>query len=295
MVSYDKFKSLTDKQKEEIKCLVDEVHKFDNTKKDPYLSNQFNYYPDMPAFIVARENEKMIGFLMLYADGEPNESVDVFLIVSPKMRKQGIGTKLWQIGRVILREYGYSQWEFISEGGFLDANPLFLNKLCLLADPEPEYQMRLSQKSQRLEKIQKDLKIRPLEKNDILAIVPIYIEAFPDSSAKEAQTYLTMGLADKNNRNFVLLFKDSAVGCCSIDISSKEEYYLYGLFIAKNFRNKGFARTFITEIVEYFEESNESQKTFVLAVDGSNTAAFHLYKKLGFEIESKVYYLSEVN
>lgn len=292
-MEYEKVSALTDIQKKEIEQLIERVHEFDGSKKDPYLNNQFNYYPQMPSFFLARSAGELVGFVMLYADGNYTESVDVFMVVAPQNRHQKIGTKLWQNAHRVLREFGYQKWEFIAEKGFLDSNPNFLNNKNLIADPESEYQMRLDRGKQEFENTRTDLAIRLLESEDISKVVPIYTESFPESSAKEAVTYLTKGLADIANENFVLIYDKEIVGCCSVDISKENEYYLYGIFIAKKYRNQGFAYNFIIKVINWLNNENSYRRTCLLAVDGSNSIAMRLYKSIGFEVETEVYYLYE--
>ncbi|EJF00795.1 GNAT family N-acetyltransferase [Liquorilactobacillus mali] len=290
-MEYAESKNLTDRQRLEVKQLVEEVHEFDGSKKAPYLSNQFNFYPQMPTFFSAKSAGKLVGFVMLYADGDTTESVDVFMIVAPQNRRQKMGTKLWQNAYRVLREFGYQKWEFIAEKSFLDSNPDFLTNLSLEADADPEYQMRLSKNEQEFMVTRADLEVRPLESKDIPTLVPIYTESFPESSANEAATYLTKGLADAANKNFVLVYDKKIVGCCSVDVSAEVEYYLYGVFVAKKYRNKGFARNLIVKVINWFPANDLQRRDCVLAVDGSNPIALHLYKSIGFKAETEVYYL----
>lgn len=292
-MEYKKAKELTAVEKREVTHLIEKVHEHDGSKKDPYLSSQFNYYPQMPTFFSARSAGKLVGLIMLYADGDHNESVDVFMTVAPQNRHQKIGTRLWQNAYQVLREFGYQNWEFITEKSFLDNNPDFLNNWGLIADPEPEYQMRLNKTKQKFTVTRTNLKIRLLELEDVPMVIPIYTESFSDSSAKEAEKYLRKGLADEANKNFVLIYDKKIVGCCAVDISAKNEYYLYGIFVAKKYRKQGFARTLIIKIIKRFSTKNLDSRDYVLAVDGSNSIALHLYRSIGFEVETEVYYLYE--
>ncbi|WP_317634841.1 hypothetical protein [Xylocopilactobacillus apicola] len=44
---------------------------------------------------MAAKGDTFVGFAMLYADEEPNSSVEICLNVAPKFRYQGMSTEIW--------------------------------------------------------------------------------------------------------------------------------------------------------------------------------------------------------
>ncbi|MDF7638713.1 hypothetical protein PT285_04785 [Lactobacillus sp. ESL0791] len=80
--------NLTNIQKTEVNELMEKIHQHDGTCKDPYLSNQYSYFPEMPIFISAYESGALVGFVMIYADEKPNEEVDLYVEVLPEKRRQ---------------------------------------------------------------------------------------------------------------------------------------------------------------------------------------------------------------
>lgn len=132
---------LTSQQHNQANALIQQVQEHDQSHRDPYLSNQFNVFSDMPAFFLASDHHELVGLLTLYADEDPSGSVDVTLNVLPKWRRQGVAFQLWQAAKKTLSWYGYHQVEFLTEQGFLDQAPKLLTNMQLQLDPVHEFQM----------------------------------------------------------------------------------------------------------------------------------------------------------
>ncbi|HBG91215.1 MAG TPA: hypothetical protein DDW47_03910, partial [Lactobacillus acetotolerans] len=59
--------NLSKKELEEANDLINQVEGYDHTYRRPYLSNQYNYFPDMPSFVLYYNEKQLIGLLTLYA------------------------------------------------------------------------------------------------------------------------------------------------------------------------------------------------------------------------------------
>ncbi len=70
-----------------------------------------------------------------------------------------------------------------------------------------------------------------------------------------------------------------------------DTYYIFGLFIAEKYQNRGLGTYFIKWVMKILLESDP--KAFVIGVDESNKIAHHLYLKVGFKDQTKVVYLSK--
>lgn len=284
----EQFTQLTQNHIEDIHLLSQAVHAYDHTHKDAYLSNQYNYFPEMPTFVLGYEKKSLIGFAMLYADGNLDEVVEISLMVHPSARRKRIGTAIKQRAFEILKKFGYHKVQYLTERDFLVANPDFINKNQLVVDDEFEYQMRFEKEPVSVES-KMGVGVRRMQQADVLQLVPSYINAFPHLTASAAEQYLQESLEDTSIETYVLLYENQAIGYCAVDNGGY--YYIFGLFVDVEYRNRGFGAQFMQLIMRelYLQEA----KPFVIGVEGDNNRAHYLYQKLGFEDETVLEYLTE--
>lgn len=268
-----------------VQHLISKVHEYDQTFRDPYLSNRFNYFSDMPALFLALNRQELIGLLTLYADEDSSGSVDVTLNVVPAWRRQGVAKQLWQAARPVLQQYGYHDAEFLVEKAFLTAAPNFLANTELAADPVSEFQMTLKVNSHH--ERDTDLDVAALQAADIPALLPAYVDAFPDSNKEEANRYLTENLQSHSSCGYVCRYQGKLIGYCAVDFGEYD--YLFGLFIAKNYRGQGLGSRFIAQLTQQLAAVRHH--SFKLAVESDNPAAHHVYRKANFKDESEIFYL----
>lgn len=279
--------SLSNQQKREITQLLSEIHQTDETFRDPYLSNQFNYFAKMPAFLLVYEQEWLIGFTMLYADGTVDEPAELYINVRPKYRKKGLATLMLHRARAILSSYGYQKITYVSEKKFLQKNPEFLQKNGLTVK-ESEYQMRaldISQKNSK-ELANSTLVIREMQKEDIDALILLQIEAFA-TSKEESKKYVTESYKDPSTLTFVLEYEEQVIGYSAVD--NGQEYYFFGLSIASAYQNHGYGTFLVQTMMEILWQ--QQTKNFVLGVEKENLPAIHVYQNAGFHIETEIVYL----
>lgn len=281
---------ITLNSQELIKCqkLIEKVHQFDQTYSDPYLSNTYNYFAQMPTFVLAYVGQELVGLVMLYADEKPNEMVDIYVLVDPDFRRQKIASKMIIAAKKILNKYGYTNFCFPCEKNFLNRNPYFLTKTRLNLIADTEYNMATTQpiKIKQTDQLNQVLKVVSLKKQDVKQVAQLYSKAFSESISVSVK-YIVQSLANEQIKSFILLFHDEIVGYCTVDRGKVD--YLFGLFIADNWQKQGFGSYFIKKIMALLQAQG-SQK-FVLDVDIDNNCAIQAYKNAGFKIRSKNIYL----
>ena len=282
--------NLSDKEQRQANELTERVQKADRTYSDFYLSNQFNYFQDMPTFILAYDENKLVGLTMLYADEEPEEEVEVNLEVDPEFRRQGIATRMFEHAKRIMVQYGYYKWEFVSEKVFLEKNPGFLKKVGLkIVLEDSDYYMRTAEPAliEKNDKLKQVLVVKPLTINYVAQVAKKHSRAFGED-VETSTKYIKNSLADKNTKSFILLKVNEVAGYCAVDHGENEEYF-FGLFIDKPFRGQRFGTFFIKKMMAILQK--EGSRVFALNVEISNKAAIHIYEKAGFKILSKTLYL----
>ena len=282
--------NLNEKEQRQANELTERVKKADKTYSDFYLSNQFNYFQDMPTFILAYDENKLVGLTMLYADEEPEEEVEVNLEVDPEFRRQGIATRMFEHAKRIMVQYGYYKWEFVSEKVFLEKNPGFLKKVGLkIVLEDSDYYMRTAEPAliEKNDKLKQVLVVKPLTINYVAQVAKKHSRAFGED-VETSTKYIKNSLADKNTKSFILLKGNEVAGYCAVDHGENEEYF-FGLFIDKPFRGQRFGTFFIKKMMAILQK--EGSRVFALNVEISNKAAIHIYEKAGFKILSKTLYL----
>ena len=282
--------NLNEKEQRQANELTERVQKADKTYSDFYLSNQFNYFQDMPTFILAYDENKLVGLTMLYADEEPEEEVEVNIEVDPEFRRQGIATGMFEHSKRIMVQYGYHKWEFVTEKVFLEKNPDFLKNCNLtVVKEDSDYYMRTAEPAliEKTDKLKQVLVVKPFTINYVAQVAKKHSRAFGED-VETSTKYIKNSLADKNTKSFILLKGNEVAGYCAVDHGENEEYF-FGLFIDKPFRGQGFGTFFIKKMMAILQK--EGSRVFALNVEISNKAAIHIYEKAGFKILSKTLYL----
>ena len=271
-------------------ALTKRIHQADNTYSDIYLSNKYNYFGDMPTFVLAYEGQKLIGLTMLYADDGPAEEVEVNLVVDPEFRRHHVASKMWKRAKQIMLQYGYHKWEFPTEKAFLAKNPEFLTNCKLTAVKEDsDYYMRTEQPLPlaKTDKLNQILAVKLLTEKYVDQVAKAHSHAFGDEIATSTK-YVKNALADKDTISFLLLKGNEVAGYCAVDHGDNEDYF-FGLFIDKPFRGQGFGTFFIKKMIVILQK--EGSRVFALNADVENKAAIHIYEKAGFKILSETLYL----
>ena len=281
---------LNEKEIRQANELTEKVKKADKTYSNFYLSNQFNYFQDMPTFILAYDENKLVGLTMLYADECPEEEVEVNLEVAPEFRRQGIATRMFEHAKRIMVQYGYHKWVFVTEKVFLEKNPSFLKNMSLKVVPEDsDYYMRTVEPVmiEKTDKLNQVLAVKPLTMSCVDQVAKAHSRAFGED-VETSTKYIKNSLADKKTKSFILLKVNEVAGYCAVDHGENEDYF-FGLFIDKPFRGKGFGTFFIKMMMIILQK--EGSKVFALNVEVSNKAAIHVYERAGFKILSETLYL----
>ncbi|MDF7638712.1 GNAT family N-acetyltransferase [Lactobacillus sp. ESL0791] len=282
---------LTGAEQHDVKMLMQQIHQHDQTYRDPYLSNQFNYFSEMPAFILAYEGTLLIGLAVIYADEKPHEEVEVFVEVLPERRRQGIAKKLIRLVKKILAEYGYYDIFYLSEQNFLRQSKSFIANNHLVPDPANSAYYLQTTKIPRLAvaaSLKRELTVEKIKESEIPEVVAIYKEVFGESR-QVATNYVTQEYHDSLTISLVLKKQGKIVGYCSIDLV--KDAYFYGLFVAKKYQGRGYGSYFMQKMMELLQAKGIT--TFALDVELDNQRALHAYQKLGFEIKTKIVYLKE--
>ena len=274
---------LSDKEKNAALAIVKECNQVDLSYRIPYLDNNYNDNPNMPAFVLAFEDEALVAFLTIYAD-EPHEA-EVSIYVAPSYRCQGIANALLSEFKKIAKRYQLIKVHYVSETNFLDQHPDFWN----------EYSTNLEENEIWLEQDSCQFYLEDLSDIEVALADLSLISDIANFQSQEFGTTLTC--AEKYAREAVLdetcrlyvLRKDGRVrASCSVDVSLGTNY-LFGLAVEKGYQGQGLGSYLVKYILNDLHKING--RLCQIVVEVVNTGALRLYQRLGFEKKSEIVYL----
>ena len=279
--------NLTNNQIKSIEKLLKKVHSFDHTFRIPYLSSDYNFDKDMPAFFLAyNDAHDLIGLLATYAD---SKDVEIQLKVDPDFRRQEVARRLYQTFLHETKAYDLNTVSFVTEEVFLDKNPDLIKNLNLIRYESEELQLSRKYKKEDLDKSLEDtdLIFEKASLKDVDELTQLMHEAF-DSDIDIAKRYNIASIESDTVGIYVLRNDRDIISRVSVDFAS-DVNYMYSVATKKEYLRQGHAYTLLAKTIKEFENINT--KDFQIAVDADNTKAKNLYEKLGFTVDTKILYL----
>ena len=269
---------LSDKEKNAALAIVKECNQVDLSYRIPYLDNNYNDNPNMPAFVLAFEDEALVGFLSIYAD-EPHEA-EVSIYVAPSYRCQGIANALLSEFKKIAKRYQLIKVHYVSETNFLDQHPDFWNEYSTNLE---ENEIWLEQDSCQfyLEDLS-DIEVALADLSLISDIANFQSQEF-GSTLTCAEKYAREAVLDETCRLYVLRKDGRVRASCSVDVSLGTNY-LFGLAVEKGYQGQGLGSYLVKYILNDLHKINGRLCQIVVVV--VNTGALSLYQRLGFEKKS---------
>ena len=279
------YSALPEKEKQVLFELVQECNKTDGGYRLPYLDNNYNVDPEMPAFFLAEMDGRTIGFLSVYAD-EPGQA-EVSLYVLPAYRRQGVANKLLAAFSKVADKYELTEIEYVAEQAFLNEQSDFARRFDY---QEGEAEIWLAQPAQTF----------PLEEREGIEVLQGSLGLAEEIATFQSQVFETpLNVALKYAREAVssafsllyILKKDHrVVASVSVDTDFGTNYF-FGLAVDQDFQGQGLGSYLLLASMQDLNKLNEQE--FQIVVEKQNTRALKLYKKLGFKEMTEVVYLKE--
>ena len=279
---------LTEKERKAAKALIASCQAYDQTFREPYLSNMLNFNPNMPAFFLYYQEGELLGLLTVYAD---DEDVEVSILVDPSHRREGIARATYRSFEKELASYLIRSVTFQTERVFLDQHPDLASHWGLVEDEETETWLGRDRTPYALDS-RSDVKVLLAEPSYLDAIAHLHHQAFSDAeeTLEVSRRYITEALEDSDSLLYILLKEGQVIGVCTVDLSGNSNY-LYGLAVAEAYRGQGYGSYLAKSVVNQLIEQND--KSFQIAVEDSNVGAKRLYEKIGFVKQTQVVFLKQ--
>ena len=279
---------LTEQERKAAKALIASCQAYDQTFREPYLSNMLNFNPNMPAFFIYYQKGELLGLLTVYAD---DEDVEVSILVDPSHRREGIARAMYRSFEKEMASYPIRSVTFQTERVFLDGHPDLASHWGLVEDEETETWLGRDRTSYALDS-RSDVKVLLADPVYVEEIAQLHYQAFSDAeeTLEVSRRYITEALKDSDGLLYILLKEAQVIGVCTVDLSGNSNY-LYGLAVAEAYRGQGYGCYLAKSVVNQLIEKND--KAFQIAVEDSNVAAKRLYEKIGFVKQTQVVYLKQ--
>ena len=277
---------LTEKERKAAKALIASCQAYDQTFREPYLSNMLNFDPNMPAFFLYYQEGELLGLLTVYAD---DEDVEVSILVDPSHRRQGVGRAMYRSFEKEMVAYPIRSVTFQTERVFLDRHPDLASHWGVVEDEETETWLGRDKTPYALDS-RSDVKVLLADPAYVEEIAQLHHQAFsdPEETLDVSRRYITEALKDSDGLLYILLKEAQVIGVCTVDLSGNSNY-LYGLAIAEAYRGQGYGSYLAKSVVNQLIAHND--KPFQIAVEDSNIGAKLLYKNIGFVKQTQVVYL----
>ena len=279
------YSALPEKEKQVLFELVQECNNVDGGYRLPYLDNNYNAEPEMPAFFLVEMDGQTIGFLSVYAD-EPGQA-EVSLYVLPSYRRQGVANLLLAAFAKVADKYELTEIEYVAELVFLNGHPDFARRFDYQED---EAEIWLAQSAQTF----------PLEEREEIEVLLGSLDLAEEIAVFQSQVFETpLDVALKYAREAVssgssmlyILKKDGrVVASVSVDTDFGTNYF-FGLAVDQDFQGQGLGSYLLLASMQDLNKLNERE--FQIVVEKQNSRALKLYKKLGFKEMTEVVYLKE--
>ena len=228
---------LTDKERKEAKVLIASCQAYDQTFREPYLSNMLNFDPNMPAFFLYYQEGELLGLLMVYAD---DVDVELSILVHPNHRCQGIARALIKSFKEETASYSIQSVTFQTERVFLDRHPDLASHWGLIENEETETWLGRDRTPYVLDS-RSDVKVLLAEHSYLEEITQLHHQAFSDAeeTLEVPHRYIAEALKDSSSLLYILLKEGQVIGVCTVDLSGNSNY-LYGLAVVEAYRGKGY-------------------------------------------------------
>ena len=279
---------LTEKERKVAKVLIASCQAYDQTFREPYLSNMLNFDPNMPAFFLYYQEGELLGLLMVYAD---DVDVELSILVHPNHRCQGIARALIKSFKEETASYSIQSVTFQTERVFLDRHPDLASHWGLIENEETETWLGRDRTPYVLDS-RSDVKVLLAEHSYLEEITQLHHQAFSDAeeTLEVPHRYIAEALKDSSSLLYILLKEGQVIGVCTVDLSGNSNY-LYGLAVVEAYRGKGYGSYLAKSVVNQLIAQND--KSFQIAVEDDNIGAKRLYEKIGFVKQTQVVYLNE--
>lgn len=253
------------------------------------LSNELNFDPELPCFYLLYNPEnagELIAFLSVFAP--LSDEAEIYACTAPAWRRQGCFNVLLEAALHTLWEYGIDNVLFVHE-------PVSANVPAVLETLDTvylysEYLMSLPEASAFAgTALPQELTLLPASEEDLDGLTALHALAF-EEEAGEARRFLTNVFSSSASRAQKLVNTASGelIGICCFTIG-RNEISIFSVAVHPAHHRRGYGAVMLKALIGRFS-CDYPKHSVTLEVNSRNTAAFSLYRRLGFEITTQLDY-----
>jgi RimJ/RimL family protein N-acetyltransferase len=281
---------LDEKQKAEVRELVQECLKSDGLERSLYLSNDNNYYNDLKCFSLLYKNNKLVSILSIEQPNELEAEISAYTL--PLERKKGYFRLLLKKAMEELESFQINKVfivvESLSKDGLQTMEHIGTNytksEYLLYFDIDTFYGSNTSFNLYD----NGSIKIENTKKSELKNIAKHCTKIFNSTLDDE---YELLSYVNESSDCFSLsIFKEKRfIGICNISFN-QESAFIFGFGILPNYQGMGYGKQSLTMITKILKD--KGLKKISLHVGSDNRKAYSLYKNFGFQISTQYDYYS---
>jgi ribosomal protein S18 acetylase RimI-like enzyme len=282
-----KTKILSDHQRAQVRILEKECRYQDGTKRELFLSNEFNYYKEMNCFFLLFQKSELIAVLTIFSPTE--RAAEISAQVMPDHRRKGCFSMLLASARKELQKFQIEEILFVHETESMAGKGIISKWNADLA--HSEYHLRFEKREkERIRADEEDLFVRLAEENDLPRMADLDAAVFGESGEASAKI-VTEAFYNDSILSFCIFYGSQLIGNCNVNLEG-QSLSLFGLCIAPAYQRRGFGRFFLNHVIDMLGEYSGE---ITLEVDSNNKKAYDLYLQNGFSLMTQYDYYKVKN
>ncbi len=264
----------------EIRALEEKCREHDGLKAAVFLSNEINFDPNISCFFTCYEEQTLVGFLSLFVPTQAEAEVSAFTL--PEYRKTGVFHSLLAAAREELKRYEVKRLLFVCEPQSAAAKAVITHYGAKYEFSE--YLMHFD----RVTALPAPgaVALRAAARNDLSALISLSTRTFGDDEA-EARSMLEKSMDSPEIDCYSALLNGRIIGMCNVNREG-EELSIFGVGVEQDLQGKGYGRQMLSALLR--ELCEKETRKITLEVNSENAAAYHLYKAIGFSVETQFDY-----
>ncbi len=276
------FNQLTPELNFEIKAFMMQCENFDKVSSCLQLQSDFNNFKEMPCWLIEKIDDQIIAVCSIFAVN--TFEAELSTVVAPSHRHHGIGKKLVREAKRILKDYGYKQILYVCDDDSVSGRA-FIDTF-LTRHHHTAYTLQYINRGEHPRATR--LLVSKAYERDLDNIIQINVNAFEDDYEVAAQ-FITSTFMSPTQTAYVGQLNYKPI--CTLMLGNENgNYSINGVAVLKAFQGQGYAKELIQDVL--FGLRNEEQPV-IIEIDNTNSPAFHLYQKLGFEASQVIIYYVE--
>jgi len=277
------YKHLTPELDFEIKAFLVKCEAFDQVSPCVQMDSDLNHIKDMPCWFVEKIDNQIVALCSIFAVN--TFEAEISTVVAPTYRHRGIAKSLVSAAKRLLKEYGYKQILYVCDDNSVSGRA-FIDTF-LTRHHHTEYTLKY-EKSENHPRATRLLVTKAYER-DLDSIIQINVNAFEDDYEVASQ-FITSTFASPTRTAYVGQLNYKPI--CTLMVGNEGGVYsINGVAVLKAFQGHGYAKELIQDVL--YGLRNEEQP-IIIDVESTNSTAYHLYKKIGFEESQVIAYYVEI-